>query len=418
MSRPTACTLVLSSLAALAGAATASRHGSETAMTTIDDFEDGDLVAGSGSAWVPIGDDLLGGRTTLRLETTREGADGSRGALRLTGTIADGPASFGGAWTAVADGGRTADVSRFTGLRLRLRGRGEVLVGVRAGPLAKSVNFMAKATATADWSTVEIPFASLRPQGKGLEGERWDPLQARWLGVQTIPGIAGPVVIEIDDVAWIGARDPAAAPVPRAGEPATSRPLVPDDPAPLRALPWRELARDPEGDGHPGLPDARALSVALDHDRLRAWFRIDLQDPPPAAWIGVNLALDTDGNPADGMAWWGKNTGFHFDRLVTAWVFRVGDRYEGTVGIATADEVAAGHTTNREDVRLAVDEVRKCVYVGVPAGAIQGPGARVVAAVGSAMSFSDDVPNEGGAALGTAGGPAPEAGPSNHNVVM
>ncbi|HEV8700426.1 MAG TPA: CIA30 family protein [Candidatus Polarisedimenticolia bacterium] len=397
MSRTAACAII--GLLALAGAAEAAR-GQETAVS-IDDFEDRDLVAGKGSAWVPLGDDLLGGMTTLRLKPIHKGAGGSRGALRLGGTIGSGPGVFGGAWTAVADGGRAADLGRLTGLRLSLRGQGDVLIGVRSGPMAKSVNYMAKVTATPAWSTVEIPFSRLQPQGKGLENETWNPREARWLGVQTIPGVSGPFSIEIDDVAWIGEDGSGAAPVPAPGEPPSSRSLIPDDAAPLRALPWRELARDGEGDGRPGLPDARALFVANDPSRPLAWFRIDLQDTPPSTWMGVNLALDTDGDPANGTAWWGKNTAFHFDRLVTAWLFRVGEAYYGTVGIASVEEVAAMNLTNQEEVHFALDRSAKRVYIGVPAALVESGGARAVAAVGSVFVFSDDLPNEGGAQLGT-----------------
>ncbi len=123
MSQSAVCTLI--GLLALAGTADAARDQSTAA--NIDDFEDRDLIAASGSAWVPFGDDLMGGKTTLRLESTRGGSDGSRGALRLTGTIGDGPSAFGGAWTVVVEGGRAADLSPFSGLGLRLRGTGEVL---------------------------------------------------------------------------------------------------------------------------------------------------------------------------------------------------------------------------------------------------------------------------------------------------
>src|SRR5262245_22376873 len=47
----------------------------------IDDFEDGDVIAANGSAWIPLGDDLFGGTTTMSLEPRRGGAHGSRGAL-------------------------------------------------------------------------------------------------------------------------------------------------------------------------------------------------------------------------------------------------------------------------------------------------------------------------------------------------
>jgi len=396
MSRTITCTILgLMALAGTAGAAPA-----PVTTVSIDDFEDRDLVAGRSSAWIPLGDDLLGGTTTLDLKPIRGGAHGSRGALRLDGTIGSGPGVFGGAWTAVADGGRAADLGRLTGLRLSLRGQGDVLIGVRSGPTAKQVNYMMKVTATPAWSTLEIPFSRLQPQGKGLENEAWNSREARWLGVQTVPGVSGPFSIEIDDVAWIAGDGPAAAPAPAANEPASSRSLIPDDAAPLRKLPWRELAQDVAADGRPGLPDARALFVARDPSRPLAWFRVDLQEAPPSDWMGVNLAVDTDGDPANGTAWWGKNTSFHFDRLVTAWLFRVGGAWYGTIGIASTEEVAAMSLTNEEEVHFAMDRGAKRVYVGVPAALVEAGGARAVAAVGSAFVFSDDLPNEGGAPLG------------------
>jgi hypothetical protein len=257
-------------------------------------------------------------------------------------------------------------------------------------------------TVRKDWSTIEIPFSRLRPQGKGVENERWDPREARWLGVETVPGTPGPFAIEIDDVAFIGATEAGAAPIPDADEPPTNRSLIPDDAATLVALPWRELARDADGDGRSGLPDARALFMATDPGGSLAWFRIDLKDAPPDNWIGVNVALDSDGDPANGPAWWGKNTAFHFDRMVTAWVFRVADHYEGMVGVASGDEVKAMRMTNQEEVHLAVDRGLKRVYIGVPRALVGGAGSRAVAAVGSAMIFSDDLPNVGAALLGRA----------------
>jgi len=185
-------------------------------------------------------------------------------------------------------------------------------------------------------------------------------------------------------------------------EPPTNRSLIPDDAAPLRALSWRELARDGDGDGRAGLPDARALFIATDPGRSLAWFRIDLKDAPPENWIGVNVALDCDADPTNGPAWWGKNSAFHFDRMITAWVFRVADRYEGMVGVASGEDVAAMRMTNQQEVHLAVDRGLKRVYLGVPKSVVEGGEVRAVAAVGSAMIFGDDLPNVGAAILGPA----------------
>src|SRR5262245_3752600 len=116
----------------------------------IDDFEDGDLVAANGSAWIPLADDLFGGTTTMSPEARRGGAHGSRRSLRIEARIADAPGAVAGAWTGVVAGARPADLGPFTGLRLSLRGDGEVLVGVRRGTGPDSDNFMTRVTAERD----------------------------------------------------------------------------------------------------------------------------------------------------------------------------------------------------------------------------------------------------------------------------
>jgi hypothetical protein len=72
------------------------------------------------------------------------------------------------------------------------------------------------------------------------------------------------------------------------------------------------------------------------------------------------------------------------------------------VGVASGDEVKAMRMTNQEEVHLAVDRGLKRVYIGVPRALVGGAGSRAVAAVGSAMIFSDDLPNVGAALLGRA----------------
>jgi hypothetical protein len=371
------------------------------AAARIDDFEDGDLIAATGSAWIPLCDDLIGGKTAMRLQPMVGGAHGSRGSLRLAGTIGDGPNAFAGVWTAVAPGSRAADLSRLEGLRLSIRGNGDVLVGVRRGSGAVSLNFMVQVTASGEWKDLDIPFTRLRPQGKVHENDPWDPHEAYWLGVSSVPGARGPFTIDIDAVAWIARPgSAAAAPAVESGAPPLTRHLDPDEAGPLRKLTWRELARDGEGDGKPGLPDARMLFAAVDASRPLVWFRIDLRDDVPPDWIGVNLVLDSDGDPLNGTAWWGQNAAFHFDRLVTAWVWRVGKGYEGTVGIASGEEVAAMRLTNDQELHLAIDRDVRRVYLGVPRAGIAGAATRAVAAVGSAMFHSDDLPDQSAVDLG------------------
>jgi hypothetical protein len=380
---------------------TARGTGAKRSTTTavFDDFEDGDAVSSSGSAWVPLGDDLFGGGTTLRLEPIREGAHRSKGALRLAATIAGSPGSVAGAWTTLVPGGRRADLSRLDALRLSVRGPARILVGIRGGE-DPGVNYMAPVEAGSEWETVTVRFADLVPQGKGHEHDTWNPTLARYVGFSSAPGAAGPMSVLIDDVVLIDALGRAGTPSFDPGEPPRTRVLALDDAAPLAGLDWRELARDGAGDGRHGLPDARALYTTRDVAGRIAWFRIDLEDPLPDNWIGVNVALDIDGDPANGMAWWGKNTAFHFDRLASAYLWCRGARCDGVVGLVSSDDAAAGRMVNDAPIHIALDRAARRVYLGLSAESLDAaPHARVLAAVGSAMSFGDDLPDTGTADL-------------------
>jgi hypothetical protein len=128
------------------------------------------------------------------------------------------------------------------------------------------------------------------------------------------------------------------------------------------------------------------------------WFRIGLRDAPPSSWLGLNLALDVDGDPANGTPWWGVNTAFRFDRLVSVWLFKAGDEYQGVTGTADAAAVDQGDfMAGGRDLRVAVDHGSPAFLVGVPRSAL-GAGVgmiRFVAAVGSALAHNDDVPDTG-----------------------
>src|SRR5262245_14846571 len=383
------------------GVAVRATSRSRETIIIVDDFEDGDQFAATGSAWLAMGDDLTGGKTSLRLETIKGGAHGSRGALHLFGTLAEGPGAFAYAFAPVLQGNRPADLGQLTGVRLQIRSAADVLVGF--GGKASKTNFMARVPASPDWTSVTVPFTSLQPQGKDHEKDPWDQHNAFWVGVgvSAVQGSSGAFSIDVDDIALVGPQG-AGAPAPEPGAAPRMRGLTPDDAAPLAGLKWRELAQDPAGDGRPGLPDARALFMARDRSGPPVWFRVELQDALPPNWFGVNVALDVDGDPANGMAWWGKNKAFHFDRLVSAWLWDVGGRYEGTVGIASSEDVAAKKMCNDQEVHFAVDRTDRRIYVGVPTTAIASGAAatHLLVAVGSAIFHSDDVPDEGSVTVG------------------
>jgi hypothetical protein len=361
---------------------------------TIDDFQDGDRRAASGLSWVAIADDLAGGSSYADL---RVAASGKARALEVSGNVA--AEGYAGAWAALDGRARAVDVTDFAGVRLRIRGKGALQVALRAGP-GSGFNYTAPVEARPDWTVVDVPLDSLQPLKPTYPA--FDRHLVRWLGVTVRRTQAGPYAFAIDDV-QLYAKDGHAALRVQEG-PTLSRAFTAVPASELPPGPWTELASDAPDDGKQhALPDATALATCADAAHGRTWFRIALAGRVPERWVGLNLALDVDGDAANGMEWWGTNKAFHFDRLVTVYGLATGDGYEGSLGIADAAEVQAGNLsgTGDERVELVVDRAHSALVVGIPTAALGASSkpVRVVAAVGSAFAHNDDVPNDGAAVL-------------------
>src|SRR5581483_6065865 len=167
--------------------------------------------------------------------------------------------------------------------------------------------------------------------------------------------------------------------------------VAPDSTA---SLSWTSVATDPQGDGlQKRLPDAKDLSYAIDSPNDRVWFRIVAYTPLPERWFGMSVAIDDDGNPDNGMAWWGTNK-IKFDRLVSAFLFEGDGYWQGYAGVSDSAAVARGNMNSiSSDVTVSVDRARNAVLLGVPRAAL-GPAAaiRVVGTIGSMLANNDDVP--------------------------
>ena len=371
---------------------------------TLDDFEDGNLKAASGLHWFALADDLAGGASEAKIEIRAGDATSSPHLLALTGRLA-GRGAFAGAWVQLERSGRSVDLGKFEGVRLRVRGSGRLQVGFRAG----MTNFMADVESSPVWRSVDIPFASLAPQGKVPEGTRWSTDAIQVFGVTTpqiardAEGATGEVAFEVDDIVLYGHGTAVTAP-PAAG-PAGSVAIVPFTPmASIPSAGWIRLSDDPAGDGRiPALPDATSLeTIPASADGI-VWLRMTLSQAPNDRWLGLNAVLDVDGDPANGQAWWGANSSFKFDRLVTVWCIRVAEGCQGYIGVASADQVANGTMSSggAQGVRFAIDHERRAFVVGIPREAL-GQGKRdlrLVAAVGSALLYNDDVPGQGAATV-------------------
>jgi len=168
----------------------------------------------------------------------------------------------------------------------------------------------------------------------------------------------------------------------------------------LTRFSWQILATDAEGDGrNPDLADGKALSYAYDARTDSLWFKFDLHRLPNPAAFGINLAFDTDQDPATGTAWWGGNTAFIFDRVVTLWVTRTaGGHYRGMIGMADAEGAQGRRFTNLAQNNLAfgVNTEDQTLFVGFKRSDLgETRRLHVIGTVGSNLVWNDELIDTG-----------------------
>jgi len=172
-------------------------------------------------------------------------------------------------------------------------------------------------------------------------------------------------------------------------------------PAIATAQIYTVLTFDAKGDGRdPSLADAAQLAYRYDKQQDLLWFRIALYGVPNENAFGVNIVIDTGADDATRMNWWGGNKTFKFDRLVTAWVTRGDNGYQGTVGVGDVAGVNAKHLNNLHQNNLQIRVEGDSIVIGVKRTDITDKmKMNVIAAVGSSEQWNDDLPNAGSAAI-------------------
>ncbi|MBD0371025.1 MAG: alpha/beta hydrolase [Pyrinomonadaceae bacterium] len=164
---------------------------------------------------------------------------------------------------------------------------------------------------------------------------------------------------------------------------------------------WTVLGFDLKGDARdPQLADAAQLSYRYDKEQDFLWFRVSLYGLPNEQAFGINLVFDTGGDEAAKMNWWGGNKNFKFDRLVTAWVTRDANGYQGTMGVGDAAGVKAKQINNLMQNNLQIRVEGDALIIGVKRTDVTDKlKMNVIAAVGSNQQWNDDVPNAGAATI-------------------
>jgi imidazolonepropionase-like amidohydrolase len=144
-----------------------------TSDGVVSDFDTGETPAARfGAGWQVSTDTMIGGKSTAELRVTKEGAEGSTGALDVTGSINPGAQYMwaGAMFFPASAPMMPADLSKFKEIAFWARGDGgefEVMVfATRLGNIPASRTF----TADTEWREVVMPLADFGVDGSDLRG--------------------------------------------------------------------------------------------------------------------------------------------------------------------------------------------------------------------------------------------------------
>jgi len=157
---------------------------------------------------------------------------------------------------------------------------------------------------------------------------------------------------------------------------------------------WTAIAVDPKGDGREPVGfDAAQLSYQYDKPRDMLWFRLALFGTPQTDVFKVDVAVDAGVSDARRTTWWGTNTAFTFDRLLSARVNRRDGAYHAYAEIRRTAEPALSPQVQQADADVRVTD--DAIVIGVERAILLGPSMNMnlIVAVGSDAAWHDDIPN-------------------------
>src|SRR5215813_6541794 len=154
-------------------------------------------------------------------------------------------------------------------------------------------------------------------------------------------------------------------------------------PALAAAQVYTVLSFDPKGDvRESSSPDAAQLAFHYDKEKDMLWFRIALYGKANEAGFALSLLIDTGGDDANKMNWWGSNKSFRFDRIVIANVTRAARGYQGTIGVGDVAGVNAKQLNNLRQNNLQIKVEGDSIVIGVKRSDITDkPNMKLVASV-------------------------------------
>jgi hypothetical protein len=175
------------------------------------DFEKGKAVTLAETPWEVFTDASMGGKSTIRISVLPNGAQGSKGALRLTAKLAPDFqwGGFAGVRAWLQPDGTPKDMSAASGLQFYARGEGNNFRLLVAKENVKEGNhFAVEFTAPAEWTLIQLPFSKLAQSPYFGTPVKWSPTNVTGIGflASAEPGATTEVKLEIDNIIFYSER--------------------------------------------------------------------------------------------------------------------------------------------------------------------------------------------------------------------
>jgi monofunctional biosynthetic peptidoglycan transglycosylase len=247
-------------------------HAAEDEPMRLFDFSDPSVVA----SWRPVHDGVMGGVSSGKVTAVE-------GAVRLEGQVS---LENNGGFASYRLDGALPDLSAEDGLRLRVRGDGQVYkLSLRTDGSWDGVSWQAPfATVNGQWTTLDLAFEHLVPTWRGRLVTRtppFDPASIRQVGIVIADAQEGPFALELASLhAWrafedqwpvhgtrLAARERSAAIVDALGEGTDAET---DAETLVEGMEWSErlvvLSAPDDGDARTSVQLGRLLARASDLD--------------------------------------------------------------------------------------------------------------------------------------------------------
>lgn len=150
--------------------------------------------------WVIVNDDVMGGRSSARIEATDDG-------VRFTGLLSlENNGGFASTRHLLADAPAGMD-----GMRLEVRGDGRAYqLRLRQGRRFDGVAWSVEFDSTGEWQTIELPFDSFRPVFRGRSvpsAGPVDPQNVTQVGIMLADKNEGRFALEVRSMAFFKVQE-------------------------------------------------------------------------------------------------------------------------------------------------------------------------------------------------------------------